>query len=367
MTLGQTLIQQPQQSTLLQQNQQQHLPQDGKNQQTDISSLQPHLAQSNQISNQNRQTNRKKSNVHIRQMPLQHTQQQINSHPQQITVATSVVNEQLQIQRVQNLQTARIVPQHQQTHQQTSHQRHTSDSNSGSNSNGTEVKNGCKYCEKAFATKWYLDQHEKIHTGEADSCDECGKQFVTRWHLDKHKRVHSQNNEGSSRSSSKKSKKESNNSASSASRLPPPDNGSLVRQSTVSPFSPQISLQHTTVNTLSQHQPSLKQVLVPGIDPQQHALTVHGHVQQRQAASPAPSSASNRSVSVPYSASHAQYFVSSLAVNSSKPQVSAVNIDSSSINVSEENSRVRKASTHDQHSTIDKSQLTNPITPFSLT
>ena len=55
---------------------------------------------------------------------------------------------------------------------------------------GIERPHSCKFCEKHFASKWYLDQHEKIHTGEADMCKVCGKFFVTRWHLDKHMRVH---------------------------------------------------------------------------------------------------------------------------------------------------------------------------------
>ena len=63
----------------------------------------------------------------------------------------------------------------------------------------------CKYCDKRFATKWYLDQHEKIHTGEADMCKECGKYFVTRWHLDKHMRVHMT----AGASAAKRSKKDS--------------------------------------------------------------------------------------------------------------------------------------------------------------
>lgn len=122
---------------------------------------------------QNVQLQQEKSRVPSREQQIVHNTQQ----QQQIT---------LQHIRLQPQQLRSASPQIQVAIQQQPQQQ-------VANSGGTIVErpHSCKYCDKHFATKWYLDQHEKIHTGEADMCKECGKYFVTRWHLEKHMRVHS--------------------------------------------------------------------------------------------------------------------------------------------------------------------------------
>nr|XP_002121746.1 putative mediator of RNA polymerase II transcription subunit 12 [Ciona intestinalis] len=140
--------------------------------------------------------------LHQTQPMVQHQQpqqQQNHLQPEKLQGNNQNHQHQINIQHLNLQQQPRIQQQQQQQHlrqqlqpaqQQQQQQQHHQQQEPTQAGQHTDRPHGCKYCEKHFATKWYLDQHEKIHTGEADMCKQCGKYFVTRWHLDKHMRVH---------------------------------------------------------------------------------------------------------------------------------------------------------------------------------
>ncbi|XP_078736074.1 uncharacterized protein LOC144949959 [Lampetra fluviatilis] len=54
-----------------------------------------------------------------------------------------------------------------------------------------EYTHVCPECGKGFATRFTLKKHSRIHTGDwPHACDECGKGFATRFDLAKHSRTH---------------------------------------------------------------------------------------------------------------------------------------------------------------------------------
>jgi len=49
----------------------------------------------------------------------------------------------------------------------------------------------CTVCDKRFATKCYMTEHRKRHTGEnVYSCTQCEKRFSSRAALYQHKNIH---------------------------------------------------------------------------------------------------------------------------------------------------------------------------------
>lgn len=120
-----------------------------------------------------------------------------NLQPQQV-VAQVVAQPQVQNQQAQITQQTSNVQQRQMQQTPTT-QNQPPPRASPSSISSQQKPHGCKYCNKHFATKWYLDQHEKIHTGQAVTCNVCNKSFVTRWHLEKHLRVHMTGNKKTKR------------------------------------------------------------------------------------------------------------------------------------------------------------------------
>lgn len=289
-----------------------------------------------------------------------HQHQQTQQSPQQVLKKSGQPQQNSEIIRQLNLNShqlttldpprielgqQRIQTQPQQQQRQT-HSGQQQQQRNKRNGDGNDQKHKCKYCDKSFATKWYLDQHEKIHTGEAETCDICNKTFVTRWHLGKHKRVHENEN------AKKKNKRlilEQEQRERLASKNLQKTSVDSLHTSEITSYPSDITIQqHHQVGGIQQQQ-QIKSVLVNNIDEVQHHIQVHG---DQPAGENTSNQVNNNQASSNYS--HSQYFVT--------PKSQEQSIDGTETSC---HGRNRKSS-QDQHSTIDKSQLSNPITPYNM-
>ncbi|KAJ0066234.1 hypothetical protein NL108_004131 [Boleophthalmus pectinirostris] len=64
---------------------------------------------------------------------------------------------------------------------------------SGTAEGAEDKKHQCSMCQKRFGTKWQLQKHIIIHTGEKPfSCSTCDKTFNQKAYLDQHEKIHSE-------------------------------------------------------------------------------------------------------------------------------------------------------------------------------
>ncbi|XP_076825513.1 uncharacterized protein LOC143471060 isoform X2 [Clavelina lepadiformis] len=265
----------------------------------------------------------------LQQEKVQTQQDNTAQQPNSQTVQASQQQQQIAVQQQQQqhvqLQTPhqthmvraqpiRQLPQQQADNTQQQVQQHGDPQSQG------DRQHACKYCEKHFATKWYVEQHEKIHTGEADMCKQCGKYFVTRWHLDKHMRVHM-----SGGPNAKKQKKE--NSPSTTTTIMASNNTNRVEEMAY----PQILVGHSGGTAVA----GIRQISTSSGN-----VTANGGNELTQTSRPT-------SATYVQSTDRGQYF---LPNDQSINQTVSATVPSSQVSVHSE-----------QQSTVDKSQIANSL------